>query len=388
MFSIILQFIVFIILALVSTMSIPKEKRYTAPNIQKPTITPLVQNSSKALMVRKDSDNWDDFVKVGTIATTSQICKVFRHPFFKGPTKNYRLLDTMNGHFRWDGIEASTLWINKKFKDANAKKYRGLSIDENSLTVADQNFTACLKQIKMKKPKLYNFIKYSFLHYLKNDDCLKQRFKINKKVDDNGNITEERILLKKKSCINFNYNSGDYSYWNSTTFVLMLVWKEAHPVLSTIFENGSKVMKAHLIKRNKLIEQKRFAEEKNEDELQKQKELGNTRKQLWLAYKSRNKTLMEQVYNFSSTGDLEGSQYNYWVEFKKCVLSNGRQSIDNRKINMTAFRIYSETKNKKIKIISTDRKFYFSTYANISIDRLQQGWELAFQKCPGKHSKF
>ena len=97
---------------------------------------------------------------------------------------------------------------------------------------------------------------------------------------------------------------------------------------------------------------------------------------------------MEQVYNFSSTGDLEGSQYNYWVEFKKCVLSNGRQSIDNRKINMTAFRIYSETKNKKIKIISTDRKFYFSTYANISIDRLQQGWELAFQKCPGKHSKF
>ena len=388
MFSFILQFIVFIIIALVSTMSLAKENRSTAPNLQKPTTTQIVKNSSKALMVRKNSDNWDDFVKVGTIATTSQICKVFRHPFFRSPMKNYELLDTINGHFRWDGIEASTLWINKKFKDANAQKSRGLSMNENSLTVADQNFTACLNQLKMEKPKLYNFIKYSFLHYFKNDTCLEQRFKINKKVDDNGKITEERIPLKKKSCIYFNYNSGDYSYWNSTTFVLMLVWKEAHPVLSTIFENGNKVMKVRLIKRNKLIEQKRLAEEKKKGELQKQKELGNTRKQLWLAYNSRNKTLMEQVYNFSTTGELEGSQNNYWVEYKKCVLSNGRQSIDNRKINMTAFRIYSETKNKKNKMISTDKKFYFSTYANISIDRLQQGWELAFKECPGKSSRF
>ena len=370
-------------------MSIAKENRSIAPNLQKPSTVPIVQNSSKALMVRKNSDNWDDFVKVGTIATTSQICEVFSHPFFKGPLKNHELLDTMNGHFRWDGIEASTLWINKKFKDANAKKSRGLSINKNTLTVADQNFSACLKQIKMKKPKLYNFIKYSFLHYLKNDTCLEQRFKIKKKVDYNGNITEERIPLKKKSCIHFNYNSGDYSYWNSTTFVLMLVWKEAHPVLSKIFENGNKVMNVRLIKRNKLIEQKRLAEEKNKGERQKQKELGNTRKQLWLAYKSRNKTLMEQVYNFSTTGDLEGTQYNYWVEFKKCVLSNRRQSIDNRNINMTAFRIYSEIKkNQKIKMISSDGKFYFSTYANIPIDRLQKAWKLAFNKCPGKSSKF
>ena len=63
----------------------------------------------------------------------------------------------------------------------------------------------------------------------------------------------------------------------------MLVWKEAHPVLSKIFENGNKVMNVRLIKRNKLIEQKRLAEEKTKGELQKQKELGNTRKQLWLA---------------------------------------------------------------------------------------------------------
>ena len=85
MFSFNLQFIVFIIIALVSTMSIAKENRSIAPNLQKPSKVPIVQNSSKALMFRKNSDNWDDFVKVGTIATTSQICEVFSHPFLRVP---------------------------------------------------------------------------------------------------------------------------------------------------------------------------------------------------------------------------------------------------------------------------------------------------------------
>ncbi len=393
-----LHFIVFIIMALISSLSIAKDNLSkipiaqnpitVAPTVKKPTRTPVIKNSTTTLMFRKNSDNWSnlEFVKVGTIATAAQICKVFSHPFFKGP-KNYRLLDTTNGQFRWDGIEASTLWIKKKLKDANAKT-RGLGLDENTLKIADKNFTACLKKIKIKNPKLFNFIKYRFLHYFK-DNCLEARFKLKKKVDDNGNITEERIPLKKSSCINFNYNSRDYSYWNSTTFVLMLVWKEAHPVLSTIFDKGNKVLNARLIKQNKLIEQKRLAEEKSKGERQKQKELDNTRKQLWFAYKSRNKTLMEQVYNFSTTGKLEGSLYNYWVEYKKCVLSNGKKTVDNRKINMTAFRIYLETKrNNKIKTISSDGKFYFSTNEKISIDRLQNAWKLAFKKCPGKTSRF
>ena len=387
MFSLKLHFIFFTIITLVSTTSTARDNRFTTPTLQNPSIAQTDQNSTTALMVKENNNNWDDFVKVGTIATPSQICGVFSHPFFKVPVKNYQMLDTINGQFRWDGIEASTLWIKKKFKDANAKS-RGLALGKNTLTIADQNFTACLKQIKIKNPKLFNFIKHSFLHYLKDDYCLEQNFRIKKQVDDNGNITEERIPLKKKSCIDFNYNSRDFSYWNSTTFVLMLIWKEAHPVLSTIFENGNKVINVRIVRRNKLIEQKRLAEEKKKIETQKQKQIYNKRKQAWLLYKSRKKTLMEQVYNFSTNGDLEGSQYNYWVEVKDCILSNGSKRIDNTKINMTAFRIYSEIKNQKIKMISSDNKFYFSTYANISIDRLQKAWKLAFNKCPGKTSRF
>ena len=197
--------IVFIIIALISPLSIAKDnlskipiEKYpikVAPTVKKQTRTPAIKNPETSLMFRKNSDNWSnlEFVKVGTIATAAQICKVFSHPFFKGP-KNYRLLDTTNGQFRWDGIEASTLWIKKKLKDANAKS-RGLAMDENTLKISDINFTACLKKIKTKNPKLFSFIKYSFLHYFK-DNCLEERFKIEKKVDDNGNITEERIPLK------------------------------------------------------------------------------------------------------------------------------------------------------------------------------------------------
>ena len=156
-----LYLIVFIIIALVSPLSIAKDNRYIIPIAQnpikeqstekKPTRNLAIKNPSTSLMFRKNSDNWSnlEFVKVGTIATAPQICKVFSHPFFKGAAKNYRLLDTTNGQFRWDGIEASTLWIKKKLKNANAYS-RELSLDENTLKIADKNFTACLKKSKQK----------------------------------------------------------------------------------------------------------------------------------------------------------------------------------------------------------------------------------------------
>ena len=98
---------------------------------------------------------------------------------------------------------------------------------------------------------------------------------------------------------------------------------------------------------------------------------------------------MEQVYNFSSSGDVNGKEYNYWGELKACVLTNGKQTIDNREINMTAFRIYPEIRNNQtVRMTSSDGKFTFSTSENIPSDRLQRAWKLAFKECPGKTSKF
>ena len=54
----------------------------------------------------------------------------------------------MNGQFRWDRIEASTLWIKKKLKNANAKSI-GLALDKNTLKVAEKK----LCRLPKKKSK-------------------------------------------------------------------------------------------------------------------------------------------------------------------------------------------------------------------------------------------
>ena len=69
----------------------------------------------------------------------------------------------MNGYFIWDGIEASTLWIEKQFKEVNAKLY-GLGLDENTLIIADINLTSCFKQIKMDRPNFISLLRKDFCH--------------------------------------------------------------------------------------------------------------------------------------------------------------------------------------------------------------------------------
>ena len=91
MFSLNLHFIFFSIIVLVSTISIARENRSSATMLQNPLMEQTEQNSTTALMVRKNNSKWDDYVAVGTIATELQICEVFSHPFFKVPVKNYRM---------------------------------------------------------------------------------------------------------------------------------------------------------------------------------------------------------------------------------------------------------------------------------------------------------
>ena len=90
MLSLNLHFIFVTIIALASTISIARDNRTTVPTPQNPSMVHTDQNSTKALMVKKNNNNWDDFVRVGTIATASQICEVFSHPFFKVHGKNYQ----------------------------------------------------------------------------------------------------------------------------------------------------------------------------------------------------------------------------------------------------------------------------------------------------------
>ena len=62
----------------------------------------------------------------------------------------------------------------------------------------------------------------------------------------------------------------------------MLVWKEAHPVLSTIIDTGYEIMNARFLERKKRLEQERLekerlAEERKKAECQRKSDSWNLR---------------------------------------------------------------------------------------------------------------
>ena len=142
-------------------------------------------------------------------------------------------------------------------------------------------------------------------------------------------------------------------------------------------------------------------------------------------YKSREKTLLEQVANYTSFGDEGGDSCpdRCWVQIEHCVVAretNKTIIIDFRKFNQTAFRIesyvlqgYGEQAAWNIgaftgvadaswALIKYDTGITAITTSSIptnwatsafkvsfpTVDRLSKAWGLAFKECPGKKSTF
>lgn len=326
------------------------------------------------------------YVQLGMLASAEDICQVFEHPFFSYTSDEYRALDTMNSDFVWEGIEAASLWINRMFEKKGVQLQR-FGLMENIHNAANANLASCLSHKEQTSPGFYDKLTRHFLNNLRYGgiQCHEQQYRIEQDVDDNGNLIERKIPIGSQSCIDFNYNSGRLNDWNTSTFTLMLIWKEAHPVLEKIFDKGETIMVARLEE----MERVRLAEEAAEQERQQKAEAERAEwEQYWSNYQSRQKTLMEQVYNFATTGYPEGLQYSHWVEIEECVLSDGNQTIDNRELNMTAFRMYQEFIGSSWYMVSTDMNIRLMTSAPIPMDRLQNAWGLAFQQCPGRQSNF
>ena len=326
------------------------------------------------------------YVQLGMLATADEICQVFEHPFFSYTSDDYYALDTMNSDFDWEGIEAASLWINRMF-EKNGVQLQRFGLMENIHNAANANLASCLAHKEQTSPGFYDKLTRHFLGNLRYRGirCHEQEYRIEQDVDDNGTLIERKIPIGSQSCIDFNYNSGRLNDWNTSTFTLMLIWKEAHPVLEKIFDKGETIMVARLEE----MERIRLAEEAAERERQQKAEAKRAeREQYWANYQSRQKTLMEQVYNFATTGFPEGLQSSHWVEIEQCVLSDGNRTIDNRQLNMTAFRMYQEFIGSSWYMVSTDMNIRLITSAPIPMDRLQNAWGLAFQQCPGRQSNF
>jgi len=327
-----------------------------------------------------------NYVKLGMLATTNEICAVFSHPFFNFSSGQYRALDTMNSDFDWDGIDAASIWIRQQFQEKGVQ-LRRFWLMKNIHQAANDNLSACLEKKERAYPGFYEKLTRHFLGNLgyRGVKCIEQQFQTEKIVDNRGNIIERRVPVESQSCIDFNYNSGALNGWNTSTLTLMLIWKEAHPVLKTIFDKGERILVARIAETERRLAAKAAKEQERKDAAE---ETRLKAAKDWSDYQTRQKTLMEQVYNFATTGYPEGLKTLRWVEEQPCILTDGNRRFDNRLLNMTAFRIYREYIGSVWYTISTDVNARFVTSGNIPVDRLKNAWRLAFQKCPGKKSVF
>jgi hypothetical protein len=128
------------------------------------------------------------------------------------------------------------------------------------------------------------------------------------------------------------------------------------------------------------------------------------------SYRAREKTVLEQIFNYSTTGDTNGTQEKFWISghngTHKCVLTpfgSDRNStvnssaIDIRSFNQTAFNIRREfILGGMFGLIAGDGQIEIvggfiegpGFPAAPSLDRLERGWRFAFQECPGRRSAF
>ena len=132
-------------------------------------------------------------------------------------------------------------------------------------------------------------------------ECHKQAYRIEQDVDNQGNLLTVRCPSAQPG-IDFNFNSGRLNDWNPSTFTLMLIWKEAHPV-EKIFDGGTKVIEERMQIRPHSNRQKQKAEG--------YEQMSAQNKKAWDDYQARDKTLMEQVYNLATSGFIGGSTHQY-----------------------------------------------------------------------------
>ena len=119
-----------------------------------------------------------------------------------------------------------------------------------------------------------------------------------------------------------------------------------------------------------------------------------------LAYRAREKTIIEQVLNYTIVGDENGAALYYFVSGEKgghkCIVTQRGtndiafewgQIIDIRNMNEKGFEIRPSGQAQGAYRVGDEQIGLFAP-DNVSIGRIQKGWGLVFSECPGKKSAF
>jgi hypothetical protein len=224
-------------------------------------------------------------------------------------------------------------------------------------------------------------------------------------LSSHAQSTQSPACRGKSSEVRWDYCTGTMTLPDGSKYVGEFLWGKFHGDGTITFKNGYKYVGEFsqgfiqgrgttykpdgTIERTGLWHQNKYV---GEDVFAKQtSEFGAIKS----TYISRKKSLLEQVFNYSSTGLEEGSDELFWIQGKgkdRCVLSpvskpidgfpelfRGK-SVDVEKINQTGFRISVEGSNR----LFGDEQFSFLGPSKTVIERLQKAWGLAFKECPSQ----
>lgn len=301
--------------------------------------------------------HFSDEVQIGEISSPEEICAYMKHPFFSSDVRDIDANNSTNGYLQIGDSSFVADWFAERLG-----RYSGERLPLGAMTFVPTQETA--------------------------DSAIRNLAKCLQKLseEDQGAVAVAERLIH---ALDFGYSdskmSGRYLY--ETEYLALLTLKEARPVLEQVLnialDEVSVVAQAR-------AEQEKDAAEVAARQLAESEALAQREKadqNSWLNYENRERTLLEEVMNYSSSGLKGGGSDRYWVQTAECYLEE-RGGFGQRllvtDLDMTSFRV----KPVKSGVAFGDDNISFYGVGSIDIDRVTRAWRLAFDQCPGRSTSF
>lgn len=362
----------------------------------------------------------DERRRVGNIASAAEICTILDHTIFSRGGALASTMGTRGQEINWDINDqtladfsrffTNTLQLPDEIITYGGRRQRNniWQIDRNSLSIINNNLNECLRWIHTNRREQYNTIVHRFLVPASARGALA--------VEEHPCFSSHYVnIYSPPLCADFGSWGG---FDRREIFAILLTLREGHPLLTNAL-NRFEASAAPAIARQQAAEQQRRDSETRAREASERSQ--NQHMNQFRSYRDREKSVLEQVLNFSTTGNTEGWATIFWISGHngnhRCVLTSfvsdsysnsitgihARESVrtlDIRLLNQTAFRIRRSVppgviNNAAIMITAgDDTTRVIGVFmpelgtALPDIDRLQRAWELAFRECPGRRSAF
>lgn len=311
---------------------------------------------------------------IGTIASTQEICAIFHHPIFQHGSDLLRVVIPVSSKINWDTNNIGLDWLSQNISSQIFHQARrDWRPDPATIDVLINRKSECFNSIYQRNQAIFDLIFYFWGQ--PGRGCAANRLAICPSDFMARDLTAQHTQAER--------------------FRIMLALREAHPALisaldrlNTGVEEGVRAVVA--LERRRQQERQASADAEQARSAQFRENLQN--------YRARQKSILEQVLNYTSTGSLEGSDFEFWVSghggSHRCILTQFSRSairidpVDIRSINQTSTRLSPPNANHPGTILISDAERFRMVCSGCDMERLRNAWSLAFQECPGRRSAF